>query len=359
METLWLCLITAMLITYVVLDGFDLGAGIVHLYVARSEDERRLVLRSIGPVWDGNEVWLIAAAGTLFLAFPALYAASFSGFYLPLMIVLWLLILRGIALEFRSHVDSAAWRPLWDVVFSISGALLAVFLGAALGCVVRGVPLDRSGFFFEPLWTDFRLGPETGILDWYTSLVGILALLALTQHGANWVALKTEAGLRDRARHVAARIWWGVAALTIVVTIATFTIQPHVPRRLGDQAWGYLFPAIAVGGLLAGSRLQRLSRLLRLPDRDARQRRLRPLSICSAFQHRPFAEPHRPQLRRPRLRSAGGTGVVGSRHAAGDRLHGVRLSSFPGKGDARAGRILAPDTVSSRPAPEDRRLQSL
>jgi cytochrome d ubiquinol oxidase subunit II len=251
METLWLCLITAMLITYVVLDGFDLGAGIVHLYVARSEDERRLVLRSIGPVWDGNEVWLIAAAGTLFLAFPALYAASFSGFYLPLMIVLWLLILRGIALEFRSHVDSAAWRPLWDVVFSISSALLAVFLGAALGCVVRGVPLDRSGFFFEPLWTDFRLGSETGIMDWYTSLVGILALLALTQHGANWVALKTEAGLRDRARHVAARIWWGVAALTIVVTIATFTIQPHVPRRLGDQAWGYLFPAIALGGLLA------------------------------------------------------------------------------------------------------------
>ena len=116
------------------------------------------VLATIGPVWDGNEVWLLAAGGTLYFAFPALYASGFSGFYLPLMIVLWLLILRGISIEFRSHVHSPVWAPLWDAVFCFSSALLAIFYGAALGNVVRGVPLDASGYFFEPLWTNFRLG---------------------------------------------------------------------------------------------------------------------------------------------------------------------------------------------------------
>src|SRR5215469_11377981 len=116
MGTLWFCLVTAMLVAYVVLDGFDIGAGIVQLIIGRTENERRVILATIGPVWDGNEVWLIAAGGTLYFAFPALYSASFSGFYLPLMMVLWLLILRGISLEFRRHVDSPIWAPFWDVV---------------------------------------------------------------------------------------------------------------------------------------------------------------------------------------------------------------------------------------------------
>src|SRR5207249_4380319 len=115
----------------------------------------------------------------LYFAFPALYASAFSGFYLPLMIVLWLLILRGASIEFRNHIKSAVWDPLWDFLFWASSLLLAVFFGAALGNVVRGVPLDSSGYFFEPLWTNFRLGDDTGILDWYTIQVGVLALLAL------------------------------------------------------------------------------------------------------------------------------------------------------------------------------------
>src|SRR5690606_11383662 len=113
----------------------DLGAGIIHLLVAKDETERRLILRSIGPVWDGNEVWLIAAGGALYFAFPLLYASSFSGFYLPLMIVLWLLMLRGIGIELRSHVDSPLWREFFDFVFSASSLLLAVFFGAAIGNV--------------------------------------------------------------------------------------------------------------------------------------------------------------------------------------------------------------------------------
>src|SRR5258707_12938473 len=124
METLWFCLVAVMIAGYVVLDGFDLGAGIVHLLVARSEDEKRTVLASIGPVWDGNEVWLIAGGGTLYFAFPALYSAAFSGFYLALMMVLWLLILRGISIELRSHIESPIWKPLWDLIFVVSSALL-------------------------------------------------------------------------------------------------------------------------------------------------------------------------------------------------------------------------------------------
>src|SRR5579862_5038859 len=134
----WFWLVAIMLTVYVLLDGFDLGAGAIHLLVAKTDEERRQVLASIGPVWDGNEVCLIAAGGTLYFTFPALYASAFSGFYLPLMIVLWLLILRGTSVEFRSHVVSDLWATFWDGLFALSGILLAIFFGAALGNVVRG-----------------------------------------------------------------------------------------------------------------------------------------------------------------------------------------------------------------------------
>src|SRR5271165_6435997 len=140
METIWFCLVAVMIAMYVLLDGFDLGAGAIHFLVAKTREERRQVIATIGPVWDGNEVWLIAAGGTLYFAFPALYASSFSGFYLPLMAVLWLLILRGIAIEFRGHIGGPIWPALWDACFMASSLLLAVFYGAALGNVVRGVP---------------------------------------------------------------------------------------------------------------------------------------------------------------------------------------------------------------------------
>jgi cytochrome bd ubiquinol oxidase subunit II len=251
METLWFCLIAAMLAAYVALDGFDIGAGIVHHLVARNEDERRVVLGSIGPVWDGNEVWLLAAGGTLYFAFPALYASSFSGFYLPLMMVLWLLILRGISIEFRNHIDSPVWKPFWDAGFTAASALLAVFLGAALGNVIRGVPLDISGRFFLPLWTDFGVNGELGILDWYTVAVGVLTFLTLTQHGARWVALKTEGDVRTRAERVASLVWFGVAIMTVVVTVFTLRVQPQVSANLANHPWGYVCPGLALGGLLA------------------------------------------------------------------------------------------------------------
>lgn len=250
METLWFWLVAALLTGYVILDGFDLGMGAIYLFLGRTDRERRTLLQSIGPVWDANEVWLLAAGGSLVLGFPKLYASSFSGFYLPLMMVLWLLILRAIAIEFRSHLESPVWRPFWDVIFSLASLLLAVFLGAALGNVVRGVPLGADGYFFNPLWTNFLPeGERLGILDWYTVMVGVTSLVALVHHGALWVTLKTEDAIRDRARWVAARAWWLLLVLVVVLTVVTFRVQPHVPGRLSANPVGYLFPLLALAGL--------------------------------------------------------------------------------------------------------------
>jgi cytochrome d ubiquinol oxidase subunit II len=249
METVWFCLVAVMVAIYVLLDGFDLGAGAIHYLVAKTNEERRQVIASIGPVWDGNEVWLLAAGGVLYFAFPLLYASGFSGFYLPLMVVLWLLILRGTAVEFRNHVQNSAWIPFWDFVFSVSSLLLVVFFGAALGNVVRGVPLDDSGYFFEPLWTNFRLGDHTGILDWYTILVGVTALLALVMHGGLWVRLKTPGTVSQRAANLAAWVWWGVLGFTAVLTMVTFSVQPQVIANFKTWPVGFILPALAVAGL--------------------------------------------------------------------------------------------------------------
>jgi cytochrome d ubiquinol oxidase subunit II len=251
METVWFMIVAVMVAAYVVLDGFDLGAGAIYLGVARTSDDRRRVLATIGPVWDGNEVWLLAAGGTLYFAFPLLYASSFSGFYLPLMIVLWLLMLRGIGIELRAHMENPVWIGFFDLIFCFSSALLAIFFGAALGNVVRGVPLGADGYFFEPLWTNFRVGANTGILDWYTVLTGVIALITLTSHGALYLAVKTENELNQRVRRVALTAWPLQLILTIAGLIATFYVRPTVLDNYKQHAVGYLVPLVVFGSLAA------------------------------------------------------------------------------------------------------------
>jgi len=251
MPTLWFILVAFMLTTYVLLDGFDLGAGIIHLVVARTDAERRVNLRAIGPVWDGNEVWLIAAGGTLFFTFPLLYASSFSGFYLPLIIVLWLLMLRGVSIELRSRISNPVWFSFWDGMFFLGSALLAFFYGAALGNVVRGVSLNAQGYFFAPLWTDFNpFSANPGILDWYTILTGLLAFAVLQTHGANYIAAKTEGAVNERARRIARFGWLATIALAILASVATFYVQPQVYTSFAQRPWGVIFPLIALVGLL-------------------------------------------------------------------------------------------------------------
>ena len=226
MGFVWFWLVAVMIVGYVVLDGFDLGVGVLHLFLAHTESEKRAMLASIGPVWDGNEVWLLAGGGTLYFAFPLLYASAFSGFYLSLMIVLWLLVLRGVSLELRNHLELGVWRTLLDGVFGLASALLAIFYGAALANVLRGVPLQPDGYFFLPLWTNWRPGVDPGILDWYTVIGGLVALAALTLHGALWLAIKVSGNLAERARRIVTPLWLALLALTVISLITTIAVRP-------------------------------------------------------------------------------------------------------------------------------------
>lgn len=250
MEALWFWLAAVTIAVYVVADGVDFGAGMLHLRVARDDAERRAVLGAIGPYWDGNEVWLLAAGGVLFLAFPPVLAAGLSGFYLPIMMVLWTLILRGIAIEFRSHEDHVLWRAFWDGVFALASTLLPVLLGVALGNVVRGVPLDHTRYFHIPLWTDFGTAPPVGALDWYTVLVGVFSAVALAAHGAVFLAWKTSGAVRDRALRAALPLWFGVVALLPVVTWATASVNPDLFRGFAERPTAWLLAAGWVAGLI-------------------------------------------------------------------------------------------------------------
>jgi cytochrome d ubiquinol oxidase subunit II len=250
-ETVWFICVALMVAMYVLLDGFDLGAGAIHLFAARNDRERRMIIRAIGPVWDGNEVWLLAAGGTLFFAFPLLYASGFSGFYLPLIIVLWLLMIRGLSIELRGHVESPLWASFWDAMFFIGSALLAIFYGAALGNVVRGVPLNENGYFFQPLWTDFSPFAQTpGILDWYTILIGLLALTTLIVHGANFVAVKTENEPNARSRRISRLFAFTTVVLTLLATPATFWVSPEMLASFNERPYGYVLPLVAIAGLV-------------------------------------------------------------------------------------------------------------
>ncbi|MGC2195721.1 MAG: cytochrome d ubiquinol oxidase subunit II [Terriglobales bacterium] len=250
MPTVWFIIVSVMIAAYVVLDGFDLGAGIIYLVAGRTSEERRKILRSIGPVWDGNEVWLLAAGGTLYFAYPQLYASAFSGFYLPLMMVLWLLMLRGIGIELRAHMGNPVWQGFFDVVFCVSSGLLAIFFGAALGNVIRGVPLRADGYFFEPLWTNFRLGPQPGILDWYTVMAGVVALVTLTAHGALYVTLKTDGELGHRARGLVMAAWPVQLALTLLSLAATWFVRPSIKENYLAYPIGFLIPIVVFGSLV-------------------------------------------------------------------------------------------------------------
>jgi cytochrome d ubiquinol oxidase subunit II len=249
METLWFWLVSVMVAIYAVMDGFDFGAGVLHHLVARSEPERRQVLGAIGPLWDGNEVWLLAAGGSLFLAFPKVLASGFSGFYLALFMLVWTLILRGIAIEFRSHVADRMWRSFWDFTFTFASVLLPVLLGAALGNVVRGVPLDDSGYFSIPLFTHWGTYNPVGILDWYTVLMGVFVLVTVSNHGALFLCWKTDGPVHERARRIAMPLSIVTAVMGGLCTLATANVNPDVYANLAHASLAGLSLAFFLFGL--------------------------------------------------------------------------------------------------------------
>ena len=249
MHEVWYAIVVGLLTGYVVLDGFDFGAGALHQVVARTDSERRQVLAAIGPFWDGNEVWLLAAGGALFVGFPRILASGISGFYFAIFLVLWCLILRGISIELRSHVKDTVWRKTWDMGFGVASVLLPVFFGAALGNLIRGVPLNREGWFELALFTDFTPAPPVGILDWYTVLVGVFALAALVAHGGTYLSWKTDGAVQERSRRAAWRLYGAVAVLWVVVTLATASVNPDLLAALPRRPLALLFAALALAGL--------------------------------------------------------------------------------------------------------------
>jgi cytochrome d ubiquinol oxidase subunit II len=251
MEMLWFWLVSVMVAIYAVMDGFDFGAGILHHFVARTDSERRQVLGAIGPLWDGNEVWLLAGGGSLFLAFPKVLAAGFSGLYLAIFMVIWTIMLRGIAIEFRSHVANPMWRAFWDFAFTFASVLLPVLLGAALGNVVRGVPIDETGYFNIPLFTHFATHNPVGILDWYTVLMGVFVLVTITNHGGLFLAWKTEGPVHVRTRKFALPLSVLTAIMGGLATLATAKVNPDVFANLPDAPLAWIGLAIFVLGLIA------------------------------------------------------------------------------------------------------------
>ena len=249
METVWFMIVAFMLVAYVILDGFDIGAGIVHYIIGRTDAEREAAIRAIGPVWDGNEVWLLATGGTLYFAFPVLYSAAFSGFYLPLIMVLWLLVLRAAGIELRHQLQDRMWTSFWDFVFCLASCLLAIFFGAALGNVVRGVPLGADHYFFEPLFTHWGTTGETGILDWFTVLSGVVAFVALMIHGAAWQALKLEGDMNSRARRVVGLGWFALVIVTIASLAAVLSVRPGIIDNFYLYPIGWLIPLAVIGSL--------------------------------------------------------------------------------------------------------------
>ncbi|MGZ3455880.1 MAG: cytochrome d ubiquinol oxidase subunit II [Polyangiales bacterium] len=246
MATLWFFLLAFMLTTYVILDGFDLGAGVLHLFVAKRDEERRTVLASIGPVWDGNEVWLLASGGLLVFAFPRVYASAFSGFYMALMMLLWVVIVRGVAIELRSQIDNPLWRAFWDTSFAFSSFVIALVLGVALGNVMRGVPVDATGYFSAPLFTNFGLGPHPGALDWYTVLIGLFAVAALVAHASAYLLWKTEGPVRARVGAIAVKAWIAVCVLLVAITAASLYAAPGFFHRLASRPWAWVFVVAAI-----------------------------------------------------------------------------------------------------------------
>ncbi|MCL5266821.1 MAG: cytochrome d ubiquinol oxidase subunit II [Bacteroidetes bacterium] len=248
MQALWYALLAAMLIVFVVLDGFDFGAGIVYRFVAKTDSERRQLLSAIGPVWDGNEVWLLAAGGTLFFAFPKAYAAGFSGLYMPLVILLWLLILRGLAIELRSHEPYRLWHDFWDGTLQFASVLIAVIFGAAFGNLVRGVPLNASGYFSIPLFTNLLPYSWIGVLDYYTITAGVFCLSVLAMHGALFLVWKTDGPVRERSVQLARRLWWSVIALAAITFVLTLFVQPGFFSPLVDRVWPLILVIISLAG---------------------------------------------------------------------------------------------------------------
>jgi len=251
MVALLFAILCLMITIFVILAGWDIGAGALHFVVARNQDERRTLIAAIGPLWTWNEVWMVATGGVMFVAFPRVMAISFPAYYLALFLVLWTLILRGIALEFRGHLPSDLWRAFWDFVLAVANILLAILFGAAIGNVVRGMPLRPDAPLSLPLFTNFGVRGKLGILDWYTISMAVFTLVCLGAHGASYLALKTEGDVHRRARLSKKWLWPCTVFLLLVVSVETFYVRPQLFAGMATRPAAWIGLALVASGLAA------------------------------------------------------------------------------------------------------------
>jgi cytochrome d ubiquinol oxidase subunit II len=251
---IWFVLLTTIVAGYLILDGFDMGTGILHIPVARTDAERRTFLNSIGPFWDGNAVWLILTGGVLFAAFPLVYASLFSGFYVAFMLVLVVLILRAVSMEFRSKETSPRWRSLWDGVFALASIGLAFLLGVAFGNIISGVPLDANGNMSVHL---------VDLLTPFALLVGVTTVAMLAMHGCLYLVMKTEGDLQDRLKRLAPRLMITFFILNTLVVVAMVVQDQDITARYRQDIWPVIVPAAALGALVLAWRFMRQGKELR------------------------------------------------------------------------------------------------
>jgi len=251
MVEIWYWLVALLLTGFAVLEGWDFGVGALLFAAAKTREERRQVVAAIGPLWGWNEVWLIAAGGTLLVAFPAVMATALSGYYLAVFLLLWCLVLRGVALEVGGHVDDAMWQQFWDAVLALSSALLAVLFGAAFGNVVRGVPLAADGRMFMPFFTNFGVRGQVGILDWYTVSVAVLTLVLLAAHGATYLVVKCDGEVHEQSERLGGRLWPLALVLLVVVSVETAVVRPDFFGAMGHRPAGVLAALVIAAGLTA------------------------------------------------------------------------------------------------------------
>jgi cytochrome bd ubiquinol oxidase subunit II len=240
LNIIWFLLITVVFAGYAILDGFDLGVGALHLFI-KDDTERRLNMNAIGPVWDGNEVWLLTGGGALFAAFPVVYASVFSGFYLALMLLLFALIARAVSFEFRGKVDSPSWRKVWDYSFSLGSILPAVLFGVAFGNILRGIPLDTNGYY---------TGSFFDLLNPYAVLIGLLSLSMFVMHGAIYMTMKLDGEARERRIKIASTFWIITLVLYMFATFATFFVSSFLFIGTLKNGLTWIFLILLFGSIL-------------------------------------------------------------------------------------------------------------
>jgi cytochrome d ubiquinol oxidase subunit II len=228
MIALWYGILAFMLTTYIVLDGRNFGAGVLHWIVARNQAERRQVIAAIGPLWSWHEVWLVGTGGVMVMAFPRLMAASFSGCYLALYLILWCVLLRGVSIEVGGHLSDRLWQEFWDAVFVFSNVLLAV-----------------------PFFTNFGIHGNVGLLDWYTVPVALFCVVILTAHGATYLTMKTEGAVHERSVKLARRLWLAVIPAFLFVTLLTWAVRPELLQGILVRPFAWITLVICAASAYA------------------------------------------------------------------------------------------------------------